>query len=84
MPLPDFCDCADRFESTLVANPEDRFSRDKANMSFPEPEHTHLRHVLHTGASFTKQLSNNVGLSEIPYHKILSLNLRYFVKLAPA
>ena len=25
-PLPSFCDCADQFESTLVANPEDRFS----------------------------------------------------------
>ena len=44
-----------------------------------------------TGASFTKQLSKNLGLSYflsekftlIPYHKILSLNLRYFTKLAP-
>ena len=43
------------------------------------------------GASFTKQLSKNLGLSFflsekfplIPYHKILSLNLRYFMKLAP-
>ena len=41
--------------------------------------------------SFTKQLSKNLGLSSflnekctlIPYHKILSLNLRYFMKLAP-
>ena len=30
--LPSFCDCADRFESTLVANPEDIFSRDEAQM----------------------------------------------------
>ena len=43
------------------------------------------------GASFTKQLSKNLGLSSflsekfthIPCHKILSLNLRYFMKLAP-
>ena len=27
-----FCGCAVRFESTLVANPEDRFSRDEAQM----------------------------------------------------
>ena len=27
-----FCDCAGRFESTLVANPEDRFSRDEAQL----------------------------------------------------
>ena len=46
--------------------------------------------VNYPGASFTKQLSKNVGLSFliekftlIPYHKILSLNLRYFMKLAP-
>ena len=31
-PLTSFCDCADRFESALVANPEDRFSRDEAHM----------------------------------------------------
>ena len=44
-----------------------------------------------TGDSLTKQLSKNLGLSSflsekftlIPYHKILSLNLRYFMKLAP-
>ena len=30
MPLPSFCDCAGWFESTLVPNPEDRFSRDVA------------------------------------------------------
>ena len=44
------------------------------------------------GASFTKQLSKNLGLNDflsekftlIPYHKILSLSLRYFMKLAPA
>ena len=43
------------------------------------------------GASLTKQLSKNLGfnsffsekLTLIPYHKILSLNLRYFMKLAP-
>ena len=27
--LPSFCGCTGRFESTLVANPEDRFSRDE-------------------------------------------------------
>ena len=27
-PLPSFYDCADQFESTLIANPDDRFSRD--------------------------------------------------------
>ena len=31
-PLPSFCDCADRFESTLVANPEDRFSCNEAQI----------------------------------------------------
>ena len=43
------------------------------------------------GASFTKQLSKNLGLSSslsekftlIPYYKILSLNLKYCMKLAP-
>ena len=44
-----------------------------------------------TGFSFTKQLSKNLGLNSslsekfilIPYNKIWSLNLRYFMKLAP-
>ena len=44
-----------------------------------------------SGASFTRQLNNNLGLSSffsetftlISYHKILSLNLRYFMNLAP-
>ena len=31
-PLPSFCGCAGQFESYLVANPKDRFSRDKAQM----------------------------------------------------
>ena len=31
-PLPSFCDCADRFESYLVWNPEDRFSCDEAHI----------------------------------------------------
>ena len=31
-PLPSFCSWARRFESTLVANPEDRFSRDVAHL----------------------------------------------------
>ena len=31
-PLPSFCDCADRFESMVVANPEDKFSRDVAQI----------------------------------------------------
>ena len=30
MPLPSFCGCAGRFQSHLVANPKDRFSRDEA------------------------------------------------------
>ena len=30
-PLASFCSCAGRFESYLVANPEDRFSHDKAH-----------------------------------------------------
>ena len=30
--LPSVCGCAGRFESTLVANPEDRFSRDEAHI----------------------------------------------------
>ena len=29
--LPSVCDCAGRFKSTLVENPEDRFSRDEAH-----------------------------------------------------
>ena len=32
-PLPSFCGCAGRFESTLFANPEDRFSCDEAPLS---------------------------------------------------
>ena len=32
MTLASFCGCAGRFESTLVGNPEDRFSRDEAYM----------------------------------------------------
>ena len=32
MPLTSFCGCASRFESYLVANPEDRFSRDEAQL----------------------------------------------------
>ena len=31
-PLASFCGCAGRFESYLVANPENRFSRDKAHI----------------------------------------------------
>ena len=31
-PLASFCGCAGRFESYLVANPEDRFSRDDAHV----------------------------------------------------
>ena len=31
-PLPSFCGCAGWFESTLVANPEDRFSHDEAQI----------------------------------------------------
>ena len=31
MTLASFCGCAGRFESYLVANPEDRFSRDEAH-----------------------------------------------------
>ena len=34
-PLPSFCDCAGRYESTLVANPEDRFSRAEAEIKLP-------------------------------------------------
>ena len=30
--LPSFCGCAGQFESTLVANPEDRFSRNEAHI----------------------------------------------------
>ena len=30
MPLASFCSWADQFESYLVENPEDRFSRDEA------------------------------------------------------
>ena len=34
-PPPGFCGCAGQFESTLVANPEDRFSRDEAHGGIP-------------------------------------------------
>ena len=30
--LANFCGCAGRFESYLVGNPEDRFSRDEAHL----------------------------------------------------
>ena len=33
-PLPSFCDCEDRFASSLVTNPEDRFARDEARMFY--------------------------------------------------
>ena len=32
LPSCSFCGCTGRFESTLVANPEDRFSRDEAQI----------------------------------------------------
>ena len=32
-PLPSFCGCTGRSESTLVANPKDRFSRDVAHIT---------------------------------------------------
>ena len=35
-PLPSFCGCAGRFESYLVSNPEDRFSRDEAHIGVRE------------------------------------------------
>ena len=31
-PLASFCGCAGRFESNMVANPKDRFSRDEARL----------------------------------------------------
>ena len=40
--LASFFSCADRFESYLVENPEDRFSRDEAQMMLTG-EQTHLR-----------------------------------------
>ena len=51
----------------------------------------HAEKFCTAGTSFTKNLSMNLGLSSflsekftlIPYHKILTLNLRYFMKLAP-
>ena len=33
-PLPSFCGSAGRFESYLVENPEDRFSRDVAHLLY--------------------------------------------------
>ena len=35
-PQPKFCGCAGRFESSLVANPEDRFFRDEAHFMVSE------------------------------------------------
>ena len=43
-PLHSFCGFAVRFESTLVANPEDRFSRDEAHLNYHQlclSEHVH-------------------------------------------
>ena len=37
-PLASFCGCAGRFESYLVENPEDRFSRDQAHIISPVGE----------------------------------------------
>ena len=40
--LPSFCGCAGQFESTLVTNTEDRFSRDKAHIILQLSSNTHL------------------------------------------
>ena len=37
MPLASFSGCIGQFESYLVANPEDRFSRDEAHMKVTDP-----------------------------------------------
>ena len=42
-PLPSFCSWAGQFQSTLVANPEDRFSRDEAHLLLT----TYLTSVMH-------------------------------------
>ena len=42
-PLASFCGCTVWFESTLVANPEDRFSRDVAQVIFIYCEKVHAQ-----------------------------------------
>ena len=41
--LPSFCDCTDRFESILVVNPEDRFSRGEAQMDLVLSSEVHQK-----------------------------------------
>ena len=44
-PLPSFCGCTGRFESYLVKNPEDKFSRDGAHLVMHQLDGAHL--VMH-------------------------------------
>ena len=41
-PLPTFSSCTCRFESYLVENPEDRFSRDQAQIKQNDKSYTHV------------------------------------------
>ena len=43
-----YCDCAYQFESTLVAKPEDRFSRDEAHTETLLAD-TGYQHIAHVG-----------------------------------
>ena len=47
--IPSFCGCAGRLESTLVANPEDRFSRDRAPLWSWWYQHCRLVEFLRAG-----------------------------------
>ena len=59
--LPCFCGCTDWFASTLVANPEDRFSHDEAQI-IPECENLiHIFYFMKSKTSF--------------HNSILSINL---------
>ena len=63
-PLASFCGCAGQFESSLVENPEDRFSRDVAHVRFkswrPRSDWsfrnciTRVLHCLHLSRDMTK------------------------------
>ena len=78
--------------STCHEKPGDWLSGEFLSMQIPKENYIHYIHLSYRpGDSFTKQLSKNLGLSSslsvkftlIPYPKILTLNLSYFMKLAP-
>ena len=72
--LSSFCDCAERFESTLVANPEDRFSCDEAHTGLVEAsgKEPHLWPywvTAHTRIWATTRQNVSSGVSDQARHK---------------